>query len=126
MYLGGSGGTALQRALGIEDSTDNMIAYLQECFGTNADRAKIRLYAEGAAAHFDCVEALGFPYRREGIYERVVEPFGDESLLYTGNECAYPFNRLAEPVPRGHVPSREGNQGGKIFMAPSSEDLAPV
>lgn len=116
MYLGGSGGTALQRALGIEDSTDNMIAYLHECFGTNADREKIRVYAEGAAEHFDWVESLGVPYKREAIYERVVEPFGDESLLYTGNERAYPFNRLAEPVPRGHVPSREGNQGGKIFM----------
>jgi succinate dehydrogenase/fumarate reductase flavoprotein subunit len=116
MYLGGSGGTALQQSLGIEDSTENMIAYLEECFGTNGDPAKIRAYAEGAAAHFDWVESLGVPYKREAIYERVVEPFGDESLLFTGNERAYPFDRLAEPVPRGHVPSREGNQGGMIFM----------
>jgi succinate dehydrogenase/fumarate reductase flavoprotein subunit len=116
MYLGGSGGTALQRALGIEDSTDNMIAYLEECFGPNSDAAKIRAYAEGAAGHFDWVESLGVPYKREAIYERVVEPFGDESLLFTGNERAHPFTRLAHPVPRGHVPSREGNEGGKIFM----------
>lgn len=116
MYLGGSGGTALQRALGIEDSTENMIAYLQACFGASADTAKIRAYAEGAAGHFDWVESLGVPYKREAIYERVVEPFGDESLLFTGNERAYPFDRIAEPVPRGHVPSREGNQGGRIFM----------
>jgi len=116
MYLGGSGGTAVQRALGIEDSTDNMIAYLTECFGPNGDPEKIRLYAEGAATHFDWVEELGVPYKREAIYDRVVEPFGDESLLFTGNERAHPFNKIATPVPRGHVPSREGNQGGLIFM----------
>ena len=116
MYLGGSGGTAVQKALGLEDSTENMIAYLSECFGPNGDAEKIRLYAQGAAAHFDWAESLGVPYKREAIYERAVEPFGDESLLFTGNERAYPFNRVATPIPRGHVPSREGNQGGKVFM----------
>ena len=116
MYLGGSGGTAIHKALGIEDSTENMLAYLQECFGPNGDAEKIRIYAEGAAAHFDWVESLGVPYKREAIYDRVVEPFGDESLLYTGNERAHPFNRIADPVPRGHVPSKEGNEGGRIFM----------
>ena len=29
MYLGGSGGTSLQKALGFEDSTENFIAYLE-------------------------------------------------------------------------------------------------
>ena len=28
MYLGGSGGTSLQKACGFEDTTENMIAYL--------------------------------------------------------------------------------------------------
>ena len=36
--------------------------------------------------------------------------------MFTGNERAHPFNKIAEPVPRGHVPSREGDEGGKIFM----------
>lgn len=116
MYLGGSGGTAIHQALGMEDSTDNMIAYLTECFGPHGDPEKIRVYAEGAAAHFDWAESLGVPYKREAIFERVVEPFGDESLLFTGNERAHPFNKIAEPVPRGHVPSKEGNEGGRIFM----------
>ena len=29
MYLGGSGGTSLQKACGFEDTTENMIAYLE-------------------------------------------------------------------------------------------------
>ncbi len=116
MYLGGSGGTALQKDLGLEDSTENFVAYLTESFGPHGDPEKIRVYAEGAAAHFDWVESLGVPYKREAIYERVVEPFGDQSLLYTGNERAWPFRDHIAPVPRGHVPSKEGNEGGRMFM----------
>ena len=116
MYLGGSGGTAIHKALGMEDSTENMIAYITECFGPHGDPEKIRIYAEGAAAHFDWVESLGVPYKRAAIMERTVVPFTDESLLFTGNERAHPFNKIAQPVPRGHVPSKEGDEGGKIFM----------
>lgn len=116
MYLGGNGGTALQKELGLEDSTENMIAYLTEALGEQGDPEKIRIYAEGAAAHFDWVESLGVSYKRAAFLERTVVPLTDESLLYTGNEKAHPFNKVAEPVPRGHVPSKEGDEGGKIFM----------
>jgi len=56
------------------------------------------------------------PYRRAAILDRVVVPQTDESLLFTGNERAWPFTGVAEPVPRGHVPSKEGDEGGRIFM----------
>ena len=116
MYLGGSGGTALQKDLGIEDSTENMLAYLRACFGVNADDERLRLYAEGAAAHFDWAESLGVPYKRAVIEERIVVPMSDESLLYTGNERTRAFEAVADPVPRGHVPSHSGDEGGRIFM----------
>src|SRR6056297_1544473 len=116
MYLGGSGGTALQRDLGLEDSTDNMLAYLRAALGPHGDEEKIHCYAQGAAAHFDWVEALGVPYKRAAFLERTVVPLTDESLLYTGNEKSHPFNTVAAPVPRGHVPSKEGDEGGRIFM----------
>lgn len=116
MYLGGSGGTALQKDLGLVDSTENMIAYLKEALGVYGDAEKIRLYAEGAAEHFDWVESLGVSYKRAAFLERTVVPLTDESLLFTGNEKSHPFNKVAEPIPRGHVPSKEGDEGGKIFM----------
>lgn len=116
MYLGGSGGTALQKELGIDDSTENMLAYLEACFGPNADPERLRLYAEGAAAHFDWAESLGVPYKRALIEERIVVPMTDESLLYTGNERTRAFSEVADPVPRGHVPSHPGDEGGRIFM----------
>ena len=116
MYLGGSGGTALQKELGLEDSTDNMISYLQTALGEHGDPEKIQVYANGAADHFDWVESLGVKYKRAVFLERTVVPLSDESLLYTGNEKSHPFNKVSTPVPRGHVPSKEGDEGGKIFM----------
>lgn len=116
MYLGGSGGTALQQEIGLSDSTENMSAYLSEALGEHGDPERIRLYTEGAASHFEWVESLGVPYKRKAIFDRVVVPHTDESLLFTGNERAWPFTEVAEPIPRGHVPSHEGDQGGRIFM----------
>lgn len=116
MYLGGSGGTALQKDLGLQDSTENMLAYLREALGPYGDEEKMQCYAQGAAAHFDWVESLGVPYKRAAFLERTVVPLSDESLLFTGNEKAHPFNRIAKAVPRGHVPSKEGDEGGKMFM----------
>ena len=36
--------------------------------------------------------------------------------MFTGNERASPFSECAKPIPRGHVPSHEGDFGGKIFF----------
>lgn len=117
MYLGGSGGTSLQKACGFEDSTENMIAYLQACLEDKGDQAKIKLYAENAADHFEWVKSLGVTYKEAVHLGRIVVPESNESLLYTGNERVNPFLDHATAVPRGHVPSHDGDYGGKIFFA---------
>ena len=116
MYLGGSGGTSLQRACGFKDTTENMIAYLQACLEEKGDQSKIKLYAENAADHFEWVKSLGVTYKEAVHLGRIVVPESNESLLFTGNERVYPFLDHASPVPRGHVPSHEGDFGGKIFL----------
>ena len=116
MYLGGSGGTALQKELGYEDSTENMIAYLEIALEERGDSEKIRTYVEGAADHYDWAVSLGVTYKPAVMMERDVVPLTDESLLFTGNERTEIFKRKAEAVPRGHVPSHEGDFGGRIFM----------
>lgn len=116
MYLGGSGGTRLQQALNYTDSTDNFINYLEYSLGERGDPEKIHCYAEGAAAHFDWVESLGVTYKEAVMLDREVVPLSDESLLFTGNERTLEFKSVCDPVPRGHVPSHEGDFGGKIFI----------
>ena len=124
MYLGGSGGTRLQKALGYSDSTENMIAYIMKAFGERADVAKVEAYVRGAKEHFDWVEALGVTYKEAVMLDREVVPLSDESLLFTGNERTLEFIDAAEPVPRGHVPSHEGDFGGKIFIEALAKAVA--
>ena len=48
IYMGGSGGTRVQRACGFEDSTEDMVTYMMMSAGPQADEAKIRNYCETA------------------------------------------------------------------------------
>ncbi|TXS96136.1 FAD-dependent oxidoreductase [Parahaliea maris] len=116
MYLGGSGGTRLQRDLGIEDSSENMVNYLMTCFGEHADRARVEAFVDGAAEHFDWLEAQGIPYRRSLFEGRDVVALTGDSLQFTGNERAWPFDQRATPVPRGHLPEDAGHEGGMVVM----------
>ncbi|MDR3416853.1 MAG: FAD-dependent oxidoreductase [Nevskia sp.] len=116
MYLGGSGGTRLQRDLGFADSTGNFRNYLEACFAPNVDAERMRLFTEGAAAHFDWVEALGVKYKRGCFEGRDVVALTGDSLQYTGNERAWPFTDVATPVPRGHLPADAGHEGGVRFF----------
>ena len=55
-YLGG--GTGVQKALGIEDSAEEMFKYLM-AVSPDPDVAKIRAYCDDSVTHFDWIEALG-------------------------------------------------------------------
>jgi succinate dehydrogenase/fumarate reductase flavoprotein subunit len=116
MYLGGSGGTRLQRDLGFEDTTENFFNYLMACFGPHADEARVRMFAEEAAEHFDWAESLGIPYKRGFFGGRDVVALTGDSLQYTGNEKAHPFRETCTPVPRGHLPADSGHKGGVTLM----------
>lgn len=124
MYLGGSGGTRLQTELGFEDSTENFYNYLKACFEGNVDEARLRTFVEGAAAHFDWMEALGVKYKRGYFAGRDVVAMSGDSLQYTGNEKSHPFTLAARPVPRGHLPADANHEGGLRVMAALTKQVA--
>ena len=41
------------------------------------------------------------------------EPPGDEGLMFTGGENAFPFNTIAKPSPRGHIPQMANKRAGE-------------
>ncbi len=116
MYLGGSGGTKLQKELGFEDSTENFYNYLKACFDPYVDEERLREFVDGAAAHFDWMEELGVPYKRGFFAGRDVVAMTGDSLQYTGNEKSYPFTTIATPIPRGHLPADANHGGGIVVM----------
>jgi 3-oxo-5alpha-steroid 4-dehydrogenase len=113
IYAGG--GTALQRALSIQDSVEDMYNFLIAGGGKHPQLDKIQLYCEQSVAHIDWLLDRGVSYKPKYAEEKGI-PMGDESLYFSGNEQAWPTRELARPAPRGHVPGVVGMNGGRTLM----------
>jgi 3-oxo-5alpha-steroid 4-dehydrogenase len=113
IYAGG--GTALQKALRVQDSVEDMFRFISLVGTVHPPLEKIQLYCEGSPEHFDWLVAQGVPYTDKLTLAKGL-PMGDESLYYSGNEQAWPARELARPAPRGHVPGVAGMNGGRRLM----------
>ena len=124
IYMGGGGGTRVQKACGFEDSTEDMFTYMMMSAGPQADEAKIRNYCDNSLEHFNWLaEHLGVPFKDSFHQERAIMCLTDDGLLYTGNEKAYPFSQQAKPAARGHNLYIEGDNGGPLFMKIVTENV---
>ncbi|CAA0123975.1 Urocanate reductase [Halioglobus japonicus] len=113
VYAGG--GTALQKALKVEDSPEQMYRFLTLAGALHPPLDKIQLYCEGSAEHFDWLVEQGIPYTDKLTLAKGL-PMGDASLYFSGTELAWPARDLAVPAPRGHVPGVPGMNGGRRLM----------
>ncbi len=123
IYMGGNGGTRVQKACGFEDRTEDMVTYMMMCAGPQADEEKIRGYCENSTDHFAWLVELGVPFKDSFHEERAIMCLTDDGLLYTGNEKAYPFAQQTKPCPRGHNLYVEGDNGGPLFMKIVTENV---
>ena len=64
IYLGGSGGTPIQRSAGFMDDTEDLYQYLLMAGGPDADAAKCRIYAEQSLSHYQRMLAQGVVYNK--------------------------------------------------------------
>lgn len=113
VYAGG--GTALQKALKIQDSAEQMYRFLSGAGSIHPPLDKIQLYCEQSVAHFDWLVEQGVPYSEKLTADKGL-PMGDESLYFSGTELAWPAREMATPAPRGHVPGVPGMNGGRRLM----------
>ncbi|MAG32430.1 MAG: flavoprotein [Deltaproteobacteria bacterium] len=113
MYLGG--GTALQKACGFEDTSEEMLKYLQASIGAGRDDEKLNLYCDGTVEHFDWLVARGVPYKETFYHGQSGEPPTDDGLVWSGSENVHPFREIAKPAPRGHVAAVPGAAGHKVM-----------
>lgn len=121
-YLGG--GTAVQQAVGVEDSAEEMYRYLM-AVSQDPEEDKIRAYAQDSVEHFTWLEALGFSFERTLFEGKAVIQPGTEGLMYTGNEKVWPFRDQARPAPRGHKVPVAGDTGGaKLVLDCLDKQLA--
>ncbi|MBK7948855.1 MAG: FAD-dependent oxidoreductase [Deltaproteobacteria bacterium] len=116
IYMGGNGGTEAQRANGFHDTTEDFFRYMMMAGGPDADEERVRLYAEGAHAHFQWLKDQGVPYRNTYIPGKPVMPGTGDCLILSGSEYAWPFKESARPCPRGHLPEAIGETGGFMLL----------
>ena len=116
IYMGGSGGTRVQKACGFEDQTADMFTYMMMSAGPQADQEKIRNYCDNSNSHFEWLVAKGVPFKDSFHETRAIMCLTDDGLLYTGSEKAWPFSERAVPAPRGHNLQVEGDNGGPLFF----------
>ena len=113
LYLGG--GTRVQKAVGVEDSVDDMERYLLAVTPA-PDEEKIHLYCEQSVAHFDWLVAQGVPFNDTMYKGKHVLQMTDECLIWSGNEEVWPYREQAKPAPRGHKVAQVGELGGAKMM----------
>ncbi len=114
IYLGG--GTPLQKACGFEDSSEEMFKYLMAACGPQPDEPRIRAYVEGSVEHYHWLLEQDVPFKPVFYPHYSGEPPTDDGLVFSGSENAHPFDAIARPAPRGHVPQIPGQAGGLLMQ----------
>jgi len=113
IYMGG--GTPLQKALGFEDTRDNMYNYLMAAVGDGANPEIIGLYCDKSLELYDFLVSNGVKFKQSFIAGKHVVPHTDDGLVYSGNEEQEPYRSIATPIPRGHHAESPGFSGHAII-----------
>lgn len=117
IYMGGNGGTPAQKKNGFNDTNEDMINYLVMAGGAGADEARVRMYVENCLDHYKWLNNIGVEFNTTFVPEKNIVHLTDDCLLFTGSEEAYPFNKAAKTVPRGHKPKVVGDVGGTYLVS---------
>jgi succinate dehydrogenase/fumarate reductase flavoprotein subunit len=113
VYLGG--GTRVQKAVGVEDTVQDMFTYLM-MNTPEPEEEKIRLYCEQSVDHFDWLVDHGVPFNDTMFQGKHFMQMTDECLIWSGNEEVWPFREKAKPAPRGHKVAKEAEGGGALMV----------
>jgi 3-oxo-5alpha-steroid 4-dehydrogenase len=116
IYAGG--GTPQQRAAGVTDSPEAMLAYLSTEVGDAVPAATLREFCEGSAAMLAWLEDHGVPFEGSLCPDKTSYPTNRHYLYYSGSELSAadgPDSDAAPPAPRGHRTRGRGTSGGLLY-----------
>jgi 3-oxo-5alpha-steroid 4-dehydrogenase len=102
IYMGG--GTPVQKACGFDDTPQAMFDFLMAATGPAPNEEKLSIYCDRSVEHFHWLVDCGVVFKPSFYATPCWEPPTDDGLVFTGGENAWPFNQIAAPAPRGHVP----------------------
>jgi len=115
VYAGG--GTSVQRAAGVSDSSDAMFDYLSQEVGDVVTPATLCRFCAESAEMISWLTDVGVPFDPRVCPYKTSYPTNEFYLYYSGSENAWPFRSLAAPAPRGHRARGRGTSGKVLFAA---------
>jgi len=111
-YLGG--GTALQRALKVEDSPEDMFKFLMAAYAPAPAEDKIRVFSERGPEHYEWLVKLGIRFG-DRLFDDSLPIEDGGGLYFSGEEQSWPYREIVKPAQRGHVPV-EGHSADKTLL----------
>ncbi|HLN76383.1 MAG TPA: FAD-binding protein [Nocardioidaceae bacterium] len=113
VYAGG--GTRHQRAAGVEDTPEQMLAYLRLETAGAVSEDTLRSFCEGSVDMLTWLEGHGVPFEGSPAPYKTSYPTNKHYLYYSGNELAGASRAVAAPAPRGHRAKGKGTSGKALF-----------
>jgi 3-oxo-5alpha-steroid 4-dehydrogenase len=113
VYAGG--GTPHQRAAGVEDTPEQMLAYLRLETAGAVSEDTLRSFCEGSVDMLTWLEAHGVPFEGSPAPYKTSYPTNRYYLYYSGNELAGASRAAAAPAQRGHRAKGKGTSGKAVF-----------
>ncbi|WP_280305815.1 FAD-binding protein [Nocardia neocaledoniensis] len=113
VYAGG--GTWVQRAAGVDDDVENMLAYLRAEVGDAVSAETLRRFCEESPAMIDWLSGHGVPFQPSLCPYKTSYPTDDYYLYYSGSENSGGYRELASPRQRGHRTHGPGVSGKALF-----------
>ncbi|MFC4853668.1 FAD-binding protein [Actinophytocola glycyrrhizae] len=124
VYAGG--GTSVQKAAGVVDTVDDMVAYLRQETGDVVSEETLREFCATSAEMVEWLADAGVPFDPSVCPFKTSYPPNDYYLYYSGSENAWPYRSAATPAPRGHRTHGRGTSGRAFFAALASAARAAV
>ena len=113
VYAGG--GTRHQRSAGVEDTPEQMLAYLRLETDGAVSEETLRSFCEGSVDMLGWLESHGVPFEGSLAPYKTSYPTNKHYLYYSGNELAGPSRAVAAPAQRGHRAKGKGTSGKAVF-----------
>lgn len=113
VYAGG--GTPIQAEAGVEDSVDDMFAYLKAETGDVVREDTLRRFCESSVEQLAWLRGHGVPFEASLCPVKTSYPTDKYYLYYSGNESFAPYSTLARPAARGHRAKGAGLPGANFY-----------
>ncbi|MEA1958551.1 MAG: FAD-binding protein [Chloroflexota bacterium] len=115
VYAGG--GTSYQKAVGYDDTPEEMYKYLKQEVGDVMSDETLRRFCEESTDMIRWLEEAGVPFEASLCPFKTSYPTDDYYLYYSGSENNGKYKANAKPAPRGHRAKGKGISGLALFHA---------